>query len=193
VNPLGHVVFACGVAWAGVTLLDRARVAQPALDAIHPDVASAGQPGDAPRRRLAGVVDYGFVGVGSLLPDLIDKPLGLIFFRDLFDANSHLYGHTLLLSLLLLLTGSFLFARRGDARLLCLGLGHVSHLLVDPVTHAPGTLLWPLLGAEFAHVTLLEPRETMITEAGAAAIMLLAGVLLWRAGRLRQFLRTGRL
>jgi hypothetical protein len=87
------------------------------------------------------------VALGSVLPDLIDKPLKWFVLRDRLP-DDHLWGHTLLLPSALLTAGAAL-ARRGDSRLLALGLGCLTHPLVDPVVHYPKTLLWPALGTEF--------------------------------------------
>ncbi len=56
----------------------------------------------------------------------------------------------------------------------------LTHLLTDPVAHAPENLLWPLLGGEFAKVTLLGPRSTVATD--AAAVLIVAFVL-WSVAR----------
>jgi hypothetical protein len=77
--------------------------------------------------------------------------------------------------------------------LLAVGVAALSHLASDPVTHAPRILLWPLLGADFAQVTLLGTWATIVTETAAGLIMVLVARslhhrdrlhLLWQAGRL---------
>lgn len=92
-------------------------------------------------------VDYRLVALGSLLPDLVDKPLKWFLFREKLP-DDHTFGHTLLLPGLLLAAGAAM-ARCGDGRLLSLGLGCLTHPLVDPVVSYPKTLLWPALGLEF--------------------------------------------
>jgi hypothetical protein len=76
---------------------------------------------------------------------------------------------------------------------LCVGLGNLSHLAVDPVTHSPATLLWPLLGTDFPRITLLGPTAGLAAEAAAGLVLLSAALLLYRGGRMPAFLRTGRL
>jgi hypothetical protein len=69
---------------------------------------------------------FPFVALGALVPDAIDKPL----YRLTSIPSDHTIGHTLLLSLVLIAAGALL-ARRGEPRILWLGLGSLSHPLVD--------------------------------------------------------------
>lgn len=108
-------------------------------------------------------IDYRFAALGGLLPDLVDKPLAWILFRGYFD-DSHLYGHTILFGLTLVLLG-LLLARRGEMRVLLLGIGALMHLPVDPVAHNVSTLLWPLLGTEFDYATPLVPYSGVVDAA----------------------------
>jgi hypothetical protein len=48
--------------------------------------------------------DYRFVLVGSMLPDIIDKPLGQLVLRNLMS-NGRIFSHTLLFLLLICLAG----------------------------------------------------------------------------------------
>ena len=52
--------------------------------------------------KLKTKMDYRLVAVGSLLPDLVDKPVGMIL---LPLNNGRVFGHTLLSILILLLIG----------------------------------------------------------------------------------------
>lgn len=96
---------------------------------------------------VATAIDYRFVAVGALIPDAIDKPLARAGIEALsYDQTAgHSIGHTLVASLAVIAVGSLL-ASRGNRRLLWLGLGSVTHLLVDPVVAYPGVLMWPLFG-----------------------------------------------
>lgn len=40
-------------------------------------------------------IDYRFVMLGSILPDMIDKPIGAFLFRNTFH-NSRIFAHTLI-------------------------------------------------------------------------------------------------
>lgn len=90
------------------------------------------------------------VAIGALVPDAIDKPLARFGVDALSysETAGHTIGHTLVLALAVIIVGAVL-ARRGDARLLWIGLGILSHPLVDPVIVYPSALVWPLLGSDF--------------------------------------------
>ena len=95
-------------------------------------------------------MDYRLIVIGSLLPDIIDKPVGMII---LPLHNGRVFAHTLLFVLILLLIGlkyrKFLF----------LSSASFLHLLEDEIWNEPETLFWPLLGFEFPareHVSFYE-------------------------------------
>ena len=93
------------------------------------------------------------VALGSLLPDLLDKPLFLLFPGTY--GGSRLYGHTLLFLIILAVIGCTNRSRRW----ISLAIGVVTHLVADNlgdplhVEHATDasirTLLWPLMGWQF--------------------------------------------
>ncbi len=171
-HPLGHMTVAAGTVWFGSRLLGRTN-----------DAA----------RRIVDRIDYRLVLIGALLPDLIDKPIGRILFHDYFDGNGHLYGHTVLAALVVILPGILLVVRWSDPRLLAMGIAMLSHLAVDPTNHSPELLLWPLLGTEFPQVTLLGPKMTVLTESISALLLLAAGHYFYRTNQLEHFIRTGRI
>ena len=75
-----------------------------------------------------------------MLPDIIDKPLGLIAFGS--PNMGRTFAHTLLF--LLLLAALSFYTR--DIRLISLSWGVLIHLVLDYMWNSPVTLLWPLLG-----------------------------------------------
>jgi inner membrane protein len=92
-------------------------------------------------RDTSGKLDYRMVIIGSMLPDIIDKPLALMFNSSgLFSGRG--YAHTLLFSLLLL-AGGLIFKK---PLLLILFIADFSHLLLDEIWDNPVTLFWPFLG-----------------------------------------------
>jgi inner membrane protein len=92
-------------------------------------------------RDTSGRLDYRMVIIGSMLPDIIDKPLALMFGSSgLFTGRG--YAHTLLFSLLLL-AGGIIFKK---PRVLTLCVAGFSHLILDEIWEIPVTLFWPLLG-----------------------------------------------
>ena len=82
-----------------------------------------------------------YVLVGSMLPDIIDKPLGEMIFGT--PAMGRTVCHTLLF-LMLLSAAAFL---RQDLRLASLSGGVAVHFILDFMWNSPSILLWPLLGA----------------------------------------------
>ena len=93
-------------------------------------------------------IDIRLLFAGSLLPDIIDKPVGQYFFRVIFS-NSRIFGHTLLFLILISLVGFYLYRNRRKTWLLALSFGSLSHLIEDQIWRMPQTLLWPLFGFAF--------------------------------------------
>ncbi len=89
--------------------------------------------------KLKKNIDYAFLVIGSLLPDIIDKPLGNIILNDVLD-NGRIIGHTLLFAFVLASIGLY------KRRVIYLAAGAFVHLLLDRMWGDPKTLLWPLLG-----------------------------------------------
>lgn len=84
-------------------------------------------------------VPVGFVLVGALLPDLVDKPLGHAI---LGWENGRLWGHALAFAAVLLAGALYAGSRRG----LALGAATLVHQGLDQVWVDPTSWLWPLLG-----------------------------------------------
>lgn len=101
-------------------------------------------------RHRRAQIDFRIVALGALMPDAIDKPLAILgphaFSYDL--TAGHSIGHTLIAALAVIAAG-VLLSRRGEWRLLWLGLGWITHLPVDPVIVYPHELLWPAFGFGF--------------------------------------------
>ena len=185
--PLTHVVLGTGVTWGSVRLLS--------------DLPVGWEIGEN-QDRDGDPIDYRLVAAGTMLPDLIDKPLGIyLLARQL--GSGRIYGHTLLFGLSLVLAGSLL-ARRRRHGLLSLGLGVVTHVLTDQVLLSPRTFFWPLGGFRFRKQRRLErwglkmlrryyrDPQVMWSEGFAALVLLAFGSHLSRSRRLGRFLRSGR-
>lgn len=153
------------------------------------------------RRRI----DYRVVLLGAVLPDLIDKPIGRIFFEDTFE-NSRLFGHTLLVWIALLLLIQLTLRGATARRWFILPIACLIHLVLDGMWNEPVTLFWPLFGTEFPKVpvgnywleVLLRPFEHPLVAAQELIGLFLALYLgvaygLHRRAELRSFLRTGSL
>jgi hypothetical protein len=107
--------------------------------------------------KLKVKMDYRLIFIGSLLPDIIDKPVGMIL---LPLNNGRVFGHTLLFVLILLLIG--LKYRKSS-----LAFAAFLHLIEDEIWSEPETLFWPLLGFEFPtkeHASFYEYIERIISE-----------------------------
>jgi hypothetical protein len=100
----------------------------------------------------------GYLLLGSMLPDIIDKPLGEVLFGS--PAMGRTIGHTLLF---LLLLGMLAYYSQ-DLRLASLAGGVAAHLILDFMWNSPRTLLWPLLGhfPAVANLSTLEYIQALI-------------------------------
>jgi len=95
------------------------------------------------RKRIGSCIDYRLVILGSLLPDIIDKPL------EFWLLHSRSFGHTLLFANLLILLG---VTAIGSTRLrasLVLSIASAGHLMLDSMWEIPETIPWPLYGLSF--------------------------------------------
>lgn len=93
---------------------------------------------------LTKYVDIRWLLVGSLLPDIIDKPVGLYLL-----ANGRVICHTLVFVILLTGIGFYLLRKHQQRWMLALAAGGFMHLILDSMWNVPATLFWPLLGFSF--------------------------------------------
>jgi hypothetical protein len=151
-------------------------------------------------------LDYRWVLVASLLPDLIDKPLSVAF-----GIGGRNIAHTLVFALTLTALFLLVWNRSGTggrrvvwgATLLALAIGTWSHLVLDRMWALPEILLWPFLGLAFPldpfnPLTFLEGYRDPYVLLGDVAGALALGYLVWRSRlyrrpNLSRFLRRGRL
>ncbi len=133
-------------------------------------------------------LDYRLIALGAILPLLIDAPLGY-----------YAYGHSLfvavgVLALVMLATiGRSRLLRR---QLICLPIGWMCGLVLSGAFLHNTSFLWPLLGSDFPHDSLVPP-VTILVLLDAAGFAL--GVWAWGRFGLRdpakraEFFRRGRL
>lgn len=96
-------------------------------------------------------IDLRILLIGSLLPDIIDKPIGLIIFREAISYG-RIYAHTLLFLSLIIIGGILLYRLKRQKWLLTLAFASAGHLVLDLMWKTPTVLFWPFLGTSF-------PRE----------------------------------
>jgi len=97
---------------------------------------------------LSNYLDIRWLMVGSLLPDIIDKPVGQYFFRDTFN-NGRIFSHSLLFFVVITAAGLLLFKKARYTWLLALAAGTFTHLILDEIWQVPQTLFWPFTGLAF--------------------------------------------
>jgi inner membrane protein len=102
---------------------------------------------------LARYVDIRLLIVGSMLPDIIDKPIGIYFFGGTFH-NGRIFAHTLLFFVLISAAGYYLYKSRRQWWMLTLTAGTLMHLALDEMWQVPGTLFWPVMGFKFPQIEL---------------------------------------
>jgi inner membrane protein len=107
-------------------------------------------------KSLAVYADLRVLLAGSLLPDLIDKPIGHIFLQNMFHNNGRLFGHTFLFLFAVMILGIIIYKQKGMTFALVLAFGTFTHHVLDEMWINPHTLFWPALGFSFP---MIEPPE----------------------------------
>ena len=99
--------------------------------------------------RFSGLdLNIPLIALGSMLPDILDKPLGEILLADTL-ANGRIYGHTLLFFILVLATAFYFYKKKNDHDVLIIPFASLMHLMEDRMWTTPQTLFWPLFGWQF--------------------------------------------
>ncbi len=196
----GHTAVTLGAALAGAQFLPPAAspaLVAPGLNRLNSFLLSSLQ-------RLSRIADIRFLLLGSLLPDVIDKPLGLWLLKDSIGAG-RAFSHSLLFLLITAVAGWLVQRRWKSTWLLVISFGVLVHLVLDSMWRAPQTLLWPVFGVHFPkdqmgllpllaqmlHDLVINAAE-YIPELIGFAILLWFGYVIWRSGKMKRFLRTGR-
>jgi inner membrane protein len=102
---------------------------------------------------LSKYADLRLLVIGSMLPDIIDKPVGHVFFRKTFE-NGRIFSHTLLFLIVIAAIGFWIYKKRHSNWIIVLAFGTLVHLICDAMWKTPETLFWPLLGWAFPKLDL---------------------------------------
>lgn len=103
---------------------------------------------------ILGLLAYQLIGrrvvvpvaaLGSILPDIIDKPLGHLLLQSTLDSG-RIFAHTLLFLGIVIVSGAVAWRYKSTPLVLILALGVASHLVLDTMWDNPVSLLWPALG-----------------------------------------------
>ena len=150
----GHIGITAGAVRVYDILISRAKpenIYPPASDSKVDSTTDRSQPRPQKllsyTRKLAGSIDYRMVILGSLLPDIIDKPLMFLTacLNDDISLSGRGYAHTLLFNLALFI-GGLIFLRYKRLWLFTISMCSLGHLILDQIWNRPVVLLWPLLG-----------------------------------------------
>lgn len=172
---------------------------------LSKSAALPGGPGSRALRRLTGAfterLDLRWLLLGSMLPDIMDKPLMLLF-RDSPVGTGRTVAHTLLFVVVLLLAG---LMTRTNTRAVFLTLcgASLGHLLLDSMWTMPHTLFWPALGWGFQQIDprpfiphlvngLMTNPAVYIPEALGGVISLAFALHLVKSRHIRRFLLEGK-
>lgn len=152
---------------------------------------------------LGSLIDVRLLLIGSMLPDIIDKPLGQFFLRETFS-NGRIFCHTVLFLILITIAGFYLYKRYNRTWLLVLSFGTFTHLILDEMWRNPRTLFWPIFGLTFEkaeltgwlknilYAMLTDPTVYVPELVGAVILIWFTSILLYRR-KMRVFLKYGRL
>lgn len=146
-------------------------------------------------------LDYRLLVLASMLPDIIDKPMGQVFLKDTFNYG-RIYGHTLVFVLITGILGMWVFKKWGKGWLLIMAFGSFMHDMEDQSWRWPQVLLWPLKGWGFpkedlnvwlsgVYRAIVTEPDVFIPELVGIVILALAAIRVFRNRRFQYALKTG--
>ena len=147
-------------------------------------------------------IDYRLVLLGTMLPDIIDKPLALLILPDDLYAT-RAFGHSAFFTGLLLLAAAVLFLRWRSPAMMVIALGSMGHLIMDRMWSVSEVLWWPYHGWGFGGEggvdaikgwldRLYSSPSTYVPEIVGGVVVAAMIVLVCRRRRWVRFLRSGR-
>jgi inner membrane protein len=152
---------------------------------------------------LSKYADIRFLIIGSMLPDIIDKPVGQYFFRETFE-NGRIFSHTLLFLLLISTIGLIVYKKSHRIWGFSLVAGVLAHLVLDSMWGTLATLFWPLMGWGFGAIDitdyagmilreLISDPSIYIPETIGLIIIIWSGITVIRKKQIAALLKTGRI
>ncbi len=152
---------------------------------------------------LSHNIDIRLLIIGSLLPDIIDKPIGQYFFRETFN-NGRIFTHTLVFLVLVTVIGIYIYKSQRSLWMLTLATGVFTHLALDEMWQVPQTFFWPFLGFTFpkAELTgwasnifqaLLSNPYYYVTEVIGLLIVIWLAVVVISRKKISVFIRYGKI
>ena len=163
--------------------------------------------GAGARSRLRDALDDRVIAFGSLLPDILDKPIALILAGDLVGNSGRNVGHTLIFALALIAVAGALAVVLKRGLPLVVAFASAGHLALDRMWNHAQTLYWPLMGlafpskervsvSEWTESTMLAVPDRMTGDplelAGLAVICWIIARVLWTRS-VKSYLLTGRI
>lgn len=105
--------------------------------------------------------DVRVLALGIMIPDIIDKTIGLLIFRQYID-NGRIYSHTLAFSIILTILAVYLRSRPA----ISLSFGAWTHLAFDKMWEVPETFFWPAYRWDFPAIDFDPSRwlEMLLTD-----------------------------
>ena len=148
-------------------------------------------------KTLGRNIDIRVLLLGAILPDIIDKPLGLLGI-----GNGRSISHTLLFLIAFAFAGLLLYSRRKWKIGLVLASGVLLHLILDQMWLTHATLFWPTAGWQFTggdpstwfevwKTALSGDLSVSVPEAIGLLIILGFGLFLIRQKKLGVFIKHG--
>ncbi|MEI7857696.1 MAG: metal-dependent hydrolase [Methanomicrobiales archaeon] len=85
------------------------------------------------------------ITLGAVLPDLIDKPVGYLLFPTIIGYG-RIYSHIILIASIILALGIIIWKVKNDPGVLAVGVGILSHQVLDLMWREPSNWYYPLFG-----------------------------------------------
>jgi Ca2+/Na+ antiporter len=160
---------------------------------------------DTPRKSVLGDIDFRIVIIAAMLPDIIDKVVGMMLLKEEVS-NGRIFTHTfLLVGIISIFISSFIRLNQGNFKRAIYYVTPIwIHLLLDKMWEDPHTLFWPLFGTGFPRIdiefsdyfTLLISTPYIMVGEIAGGIILITLIIHFRLfikTRFLGFLSNGRL